>query len=274
MGYVNTRDIIGFIEERCDYLRERRRAAETFIVGAPEGQLFFRTVNGKTRLYWRQSVGAKNGRYLSAKKSDIAEKLAQKKCAEETAVAIDRELFVLEKCLQALNKIVGSPVEEVHEKLDERIRELSAPIIESDNQYAQNWLTEGEWDNRFHEDHKKIVTKSGEKVRSKSEAIIAAILRNESVPFKYEHPLRIGERMIYPDFTVLDRHHRREIYWEHFGMIDDPDYAVNAAKKLSSLSAAGFDTDARFIFTVESDDIPFSELQMYEIIASRKLGAA
>lgn len=69
----------------------------------------------------------------------------------------------------------------------------------------------------------------GERVRSKSEVIIADMLNRKGISYRYEYPVylkNVGQ--IYPDFTVLDAIRRREIYWEHLGMMDDPDYAEMA----------------------------------------------
>lgn len=75
-------------------------------------------------------------------------------------------------------------------------------------------------------------TAKGERVRSKSEVIIADHLhelRGEGVEYDYEEPLyaRSGDRrdLRLPDFTV--RYRGQTWYWEHLGLIDDPTYRAN-----------------------------------------------
>lgn len=45
---------------------------------------------------------------------------------------------------------------------------------------------------------------------------------------------------VYPDFTILKMKERREIIWEHFGMMDKPDYQEAAIKKLSRYYENGY----------------------------------
>lgn len=66
-------------------------------------------------------------------------------------------------------------------------------------------------------------TLSGDFVRSKSEVIVANILHQSGIPFRYEAPLVApdGSRRS-PDFTVEWR--GKTYYWEHLGMLDVEDY--------------------------------------------------
>lgn len=61
-------------------------------------------------------------------------------------------------------------------------------------------------------------------VRSKSEVIIANMLHDRDIPFRYEVPLYARDGTFYlPDFTVTWR--GEQWYWEHLGMLDDEGYA-------------------------------------------------
>lgn len=60
-------------------------------------------------------------------------------------------------------------------------------------------------------------------VRSKSEVIIANILFDRNIPFKYEVPLFAPDGTFYiPDFTIT--WHGEQWYWEHLGLLDREDY--------------------------------------------------
>ena len=60
-------------------------------------------------------------------------------------------------------------------------------------------------------------------VRSKSEVIIANLLFDREVPFKYEMPLYATDGTFYlPDFTIT--YNGEQWYWEHIGMLDDEEY--------------------------------------------------
>ena len=77
-------------------------------------------------------------------------------------------------------------------------------------------------------------------VRSKSEVIIANILyqNKKHILYKYERPLMVlkdgSTKIIYPDFTMLNLHSGRIIYFEHAGKMDDPYYANEFVKKMNT----------------------------------------
>lgn len=70
------------------------------------------------------------------------------------------------------------------------------------------------------------VAQNGIPMRSKSEVIIANLLLERSISFDYEKPLygRDGDSNNFrlPDFTIYRA--GEEWYWEHLGMLSDPDY--------------------------------------------------
>lgn len=65
---------------------------------------------------------------------------------------------------------------------------------------------------------------SGDMLRSKSEVIIANLLHDREIPFKYEMPLLAGDGTIkLPDFTISWK--GETLFWEHLGLLDLSDYA-------------------------------------------------
>ncbi len=65
---------------------------------------------------------------------------------------------------------------------------------------------------------------SGDMLRSKSEVIIANLLHERGVPFRYEKPLFAGDGTLrLPDFTITWA--GKTYYWEHLGRLDLTDYA-------------------------------------------------
>ena len=82
-------------------------------------------------------------------------------------------------------------------------------------------------------------TEAGEAVRSKSEVIIANALRARGVEYAYEQPLKIGEQLMLPDFTIEDEEVGRTIYWEHLGMLADPVYKRRWESKLETYRKNG-----------------------------------
>ncbi|MER7271181.1 AAA family ATPase [Micromonospora carbonacea] len=76
------------------------------------------------------------------------------------------------------------------------------------------------------------VAPNGVLVRSKNEVIIAGILEDLAPGgWEYEKPLEFGGVKRFPDFTVPTPG-GRTVYWEHLGMIDNPQYQAAWERKL------------------------------------------
>jgi hypothetical protein len=86
---------------------------------------------------------------------------------------------------------------------------------------------------KFYEERLIHRTLRGEMVRSKSELTIADRLHSNNVDYLYEHALELGGRTRYPDFTIEDAESGRKFYWEHCGMLLDPQYRQRWEHKLA-----------------------------------------
>ena len=70
-------------------------------------------------------------------------------------------------------------------------------------------------------------TLKGDKVRSKSEVIIANMLYSNNIKYEYEKKLYYDkDKFILPDFTIY-LENRGEIYWEHLGLLGCESYDNN-----------------------------------------------
>jgi hypothetical protein len=93
---------------------------------------------------------------------------------------------------------------------------------------------------RFLEDGLIHRTERGDLVRSKSELVIADKLYARRIEYAYEQPLILpGGRVRYPDFTITDHARGTTFYWEHLGLLDDPNYRARWEKKRLEYSEAG-----------------------------------
>jgi len=76
----------------------------------------------------------------------------------------------------------------------------------------------------WHEAGKIHESLSGDILRSMSEVIIANMLHERSVPFRYEQPLFAGDGTLrLPDFTVTWA--GKTYYWEQLGLLHLANYA-------------------------------------------------
>lgn len=94
-------------------------------------------------------------------------------------------------------------------------------------------------------------TRKGDWVKSKSEMIIADLLFEHDVEYEYDECLRAPDDTYYrPDFTIHSN--SQHWYWEHWGMMDDPDYAADKEKKEAWYKEH---FDGRLVETFETGDL-------------------
>lgn len=75
-------------------------------------------------------------------------------------------------------------------------------------------------------------TSKGKLVRSKSEVIIGILLEESGIAYEYEQPF-IGTDGVkrYPDFYIEDAATGDRFFWEHCGMLSDPNYKQRWERK-------------------------------------------
>lgn len=96
------------------------------------------------------------------------------------------------------------------------------------------------------------ITNQGEKTRSKTEKILADTFSLLHIPYKYEFPLSLHDgRTVYPDFTFFNPYTQKQIYWEHDGLMDDPNYRAKAIAKIRSYELNGIFRGQNLIVTYE-----------------------
>ena len=125
--------------------------------------------------------------------------------------------------------------------------------------YAAWWAGQPYERKTLNKDVPFIRTERGEEVRSKSEMIIADLLYQLHIPYKYECPVRLqGLGVVHPDFTILNMRTRKEILWEHCGRMDDPDYLYKAYERQAAYTKNGYFQGKNIIYTFETDKMPLN----------------
>ena len=96
-------------------------------------------------------------------------------------------------------------------------------------------------------------------VRSKSEKILADLFYKKGIPYIYEPMLNLKNgHYIFPDFALLNLRKKKTIYWEHFGVISDSEYAAKSIRKLDEYERQGLISGDNLIFSTESTDNPLN----------------
>ena len=91
-----------------------------------------------------------------------------------------------------------------------------------------------------------------------------------SIPFLYEKPLMLKGGTVHPDFTLLNIKDRKEVYWEHFRMMDDMEYRNNAFYKIRSYESSGFYQYESVIWTFETERYPLNIKGIRDMIKELK----
>jgi len=161
-----------------------------------------------------------------------------------------------------------APVEQVFQELKETHKMYVKPLVQENVDYISEWqsmLYEGLPFSS--EDTSEFYTVKGERVRSKSEVMIADTLYRHNIPYKYECPITLqNHRKKYPDFTVLNVRTRREYIWEHLGMMTDSDYVESNLKKLKDYERNGIIQGDKLLLTMESHGCPLSTKNIEKVI--------
>lgn len=226
-----------------------------FLEKAPEGTLRIAHNHNTVQYYWKNQNSGSGGTYIKRSDIEIARQLAQKDYATRLIKIAEQKRRALDQCLKNYN---GKEMEEFYENFSEDRKVLIKPYILSEKAYAELWIEEakksecGVKQYPINEEN-GIMTDKGELVRSKSEKILADKLYKMNIPYIYEKPLYLkNSQLIYPDFTVLNRFTRQEFYWEHFGMLDKPEYCESAVKKIAKYSSNQIYQGRKLLVTYET----------------------
>lgn len=202
-----------------------------------------------------------NGTYIAQTKLKKARIIAQRDYLVSVCRTAKDWLLYYDRLL---TQKIPPELSELHLKNPGR-HQLISPVMLSDQEFLDQWTATPYEGKAFAEDAIFQRTERGEKVRSKSEKMIADLLFKLRIPYKYECPLELSlseqspvSRIIYPDFTLLDIKHRQEIYLEHFGLLEKDDYKKGTVWKLNAYAANGFFPGDRLLFFWEGENIPLN----------------
>lgn len=238
------------LQEKIRELEELIIKAEKSLKKAPEGSLVLSCSNRKTQYYHKTEQTQKKGKYISLKNNKLISALAQKdydmrflKMAREQK----KKLYKVVELLSSFN------LTKTYSELSEDRKRFVRPHIMTDEQYVEKWMAVQYEGKEFLDDTPIIMTEHGERVRSKSEKILADKLFLMGIPYRYEYPLQLkGYGTVYPDFTLLNIRERKEIYLEHFGMMDNPEYSQKAIQKLEDYAKNEIYIGEKLLVTFET----------------------
>ena len=156
----------------------------------PEGHLRIEQKKGRrpAQFYHFTNPADTHGTYIPAANHELARRLAQKDYDHKLIKLLQQQISIMERLI----KITENKITSLYTKSCPARQKLINPVTLTDVQYINNWQN----------------------------------ITRRNIPYRYEFPLTLKDGNIYhPDFLCLNVRTRQEYIWEHFGLMDNPDYA-------------------------------------------------
>lgn len=224
--------------------------------GRPKGKLYIHRRNGRCSysVAFKDSSGKIREHYLSCKATETIKAYAEAEYCEKLLKILEKDIKTEENYLKCMDSGART---DVWNKIPAECRVLVDNYFKSSVQICREWELADFETNTFPMDNgDRYITKKGEHVRSRMELLIANLLFDLGIPYRYECRLNLGSSHVYPDFTVMHPQTLEIYYIECFGMMDDRYYAESALKKISQY--AGTDKYNRLIMLFDSSAAPLN----------------
>ena len=316
--------IIADLENRLTQLKQVLAVTGKRLANTPQGHLRVSQKGHNPEFYQITEPGDTRGTYIPHAKLAMARRLAQKDYDSRLTKALKQEIRALQKylaqtkggdCCKEGGASTGrgitdrsdtdhdsspaSTLTALYTKLCPARQSLVTPITLTDAQYAAQWQAVSWTGLPFSPDSPDYTTARGERVRSKSEVIIADTLARHGIPYRYEYPLELNYRRngrggtsrsapgdtpthgadtvnsetsyrpgrtVHPDFLCLNVRTRAEFYWEHFGLMADGDYLERTLVKLKEFAENNILPGKNLLFTMESASCKLSTRHIENLI--------
>ena len=211
-----------------------KQKLESELVGAPEGTLRITKSNGYSQYYHHLSDSIQiNGKYLPGTEETLIKGLAQKSYDKKVLRLVERRLKQLE---QITKEYQDDEIEEIFQKQAMERKNLVNPVEPIKEQIINTWINEEYTCKGFKDEDVLIYSEKGERVRSKTEKIIADYLYRNNI-------------------------------------LDDPVYASNAVKKIKMYETNGIFVGERLILTFETQKIVLNTSEIERIVERFSLSA-
>lgn len=244
------------LRSRLDFLDKLISEADRQLKQSPPGRLRIQRQGNSVVYYVVPEIkGNKdhNGQRLDNTDRLLISSLAQKGYIRNVQRYAKAEANAIRKLLNTYPK---TTVEDALTGVSKDRHKLLKPVALSDEDYVRQWLAKPYTPKGFSETDPNFKTLKGDRVRSKSEQIIADRLYINDIPYRYECPVMVCNKLFHPDFSVLKVRERKVIYWEHCGIMDKQSYADYATNRFNKYSKQGIVLGDNLIATFETENYP------------------
>lgn len=248
------KEVIALLQDKLEYYeRVHSRALRNSTRNHQEGGLRVIKSHGSYQYYLCTKKGDTKGTYLPKDQREIAKAIAQRDYDKQVLKCTNQWQRWIEKTIKSMPQ---THLWDAYNKSQGR-KCLINPYEISDDEYAKQWETIQYEGKPFSLETPEIFTERGERVRSKSEKMIADKLYILGIPYRYEYPVRLqGYGTVYPDFLLLNKGMRKEFILEHFGMMDNPDYANKSIRKINLYANNGYVLGKNLLVSWETTETP------------------
>lgn len=247
-------------KELTEQLQDRKSYLEKILENVTMRKKSFKTnINGKIRVekkrnsfqyYLRSNTSDTNGKYIGKENEKQVREFLQNEYDEKIIKVISNEISMINKYI---GKNTPEKIQNTYSTLSEGRKRIISPVEEDDETFVKKWLAVEYEGKEFYNNTTEFYTQKGERVRSKSEVIIADLLYKYQIPYRYEFPVKLKNKITYyPDFTILNVKKRKEIYLEHLGMLDNSEYLEKAINKLNTYTLNNIVLGDNLLITYET----------------------
>lgn len=214
------------ILQRMEQLEKIKKGLEKRLQEGQIRKVECRNIRGHYRYYLDQ-------KYLKKEEVKSIKRLVEQEYYAKMLPEIEKQIANLKKALRNIDEF---NLEKIYNDMHPGKRKLITSGIMSREEKIRRFEEEMYESKLIDDDRTEIYTNKGERVRSKSEKIIADHFERRGILYRYEKPLYLmvdGQRKpFYPDFTVMNKRTAKILYVEHFGMLDDSGYYNGTLRKL------------------------------------------
>lgn len=243
-----------YLQQEILELQRLQKQLELRLAGVPADTLHISQKGGKYTQYYIYDKNKKR-KYLSSNEKQTAHVLAQKAYDQKMLTMIEARI----KHGKRLLKEYENSLSGIFRNLSHSRQELVTPIFSTDEHFVEEWYEKHPGMANPYPFHHTFFSERSEAVRSKSEKILADLFSRKRIPYVYEPKVVLNSgQVVYPDFLLLDMRQRKTVIYEHFGMMDNPQYAQKAIEKLALYLENDYWYGDTLFFTFETTETPLN----------------
>ncbi len=232
-------------------IQMRKEYVSSQLIKVPEGTLGLENRRGTSTFVLSQNRDGVRSRKSLLKKPDLVGAILRNMLTQRELAVLEHDCKVLESALRSYKAYdPARAILELQMKYRKSPIDLSAllPGVSA----ADEWASAAFDQASFLPETKRHITRSGVRVRSKSELLIAEKLYEYKLPFRYEQVLYVCDTPYAPDFTIR-RADGKLFYWEHFGLLGSKEYFERQVNKIRQYVSVGITPWDNLIITFEDE---------------------